>query len=112
MIVVTLIMEMLADKHILFVDGIAFSKGLGKRGHQMVELIIAVDVGRVFLDGILHLQDSRILSCLGIEHTDTIYIFGGEVDVLKYLLALATCTKGRNRNCHANKDSHECYDNI
>ena len=112
MIVVTLIMEMLADKHILFVDGIAFPKGLGKRGHQMVELIIAVDVGRILLDGVLHLQDSRILTSLGIEHTDAIYIFNGEVDVLKYLLALAACTKGRNGNCHTNKDSHECYDNV
>ena len=94
MIIVTLIMEMLADKHILFMDGIAFSKGLGKGSHQMVELIIAIDVGRILLDGVLHLQDGRILPGLGIEHTDAIHVLDREVDVLKYLLALTACTKG------------------
>ena len=94
MIIVTLIMEMLADEHILFMDGIAFTKSLGKGGHQVVELIIAVDVGRILLDGVLHLQDGSILTALGIEHTDAIHVLDGEVDVLKYLLALAACSKG------------------
>jgi hypothetical protein len=94
MIIVTLIMEMLADKHILFMDGIAFTKSLGKGGHQVVELIVGLDVGGILLYGVLHLQHSGVFARLGIEHTDAIHVLDGEVDVLEYLLALTACTKG------------------
>jgi hypothetical protein len=71
------------------------------------ELIIAVYIGRIFLHWVLHSQDGRILSSLCIEHTDTVRVFHGEVDVLKDFLPLATSTKGIDRYGHANADCHE-----
>ena len=39
------------------VDGIAFAKGLGKCCEQIGKLIIVVNVGRVFLNRVLYLQN-------------------------------------------------------
>ena len=112
MIIVTLIMEMLAYKHILLVNGISFSESLGKGSHQMIELVIAVYVCRILLYRVLHLQNGRVLPGLRVKHTDTVNILYRKIDVLENLLALASCSKSGNRYCHANEDSHECYDNV
>jgi len=53
MVVICLIMELFLDEDILLVDGIAFAKRLGKSSQQIGKLIIVVNVGRVFLDGVL-----------------------------------------------------------
>ena len=57
MIVVALILELLAHEDILLMNGIAFTEGLGKCGDKMIELIVAVYVGRILLHWVLHLQD-------------------------------------------------------
>ena len=112
MIIVTIIIEMHADKHILFIGGIAFTKGLGKSGQQIGKLIIVVNVGRVFLDGVLELQDGRVLASLSLEHTDAIHILYREVDVLEYLLALTTSSECFDRGKHTQEDCCKCYDYV
>ena len=112
MVAVGLILELPFDKDILLVDGIAFSKGLGKGGQQIGELIIVVNVGRVFLDGVLHSQDGRVFSCLGIEHANTIHVLHREVDVLKYLLALTTCSESLDRDEHTQEDCCKSYEYV
>ena len=57
MVVICLIMELFLDEDILLVDGIAFAKGLGKCCEQIGKLIIVVNVGRVFLNRVLYLQN-------------------------------------------------------
>ena len=103
----TLILELLSSKDVLLVQGIAFTQSLCDGSKQIGELIIAVYIGRIFLHWVLHSQDGRILSSLCIEHTDTVRVFHGEVDVLKDFLPLATSTKGIDRYGHANADCHE-----
>ena len=57
MVVVALVFELLANKNILLVNGIAFTKSLGKCGNKMVELIVAINVCRILLYWVLHLQN-------------------------------------------------------
>lgn len=57
MVVVALILELLANKNVLFVNGIAFTKSLGKCGNKMVELIVVVNVCRILLYWVVHLQN-------------------------------------------------------
>ena len=57
MIVVALILELLAHEDILLMNGIAFTESLGKCGDKMIELIVAVYVGRILLHRVLHLQN-------------------------------------------------------
>ena len=103
----TLILELFSGKDVLLVQGIAFTQSLCDGCKQIGELIIAIYIGRILLHRILHSQNGRIFSCLGIEHTDTVRVFHGEVDVLKYFLPLATSTKGIDRYGHANAGCHE-----
>jgi len=103
----TLILELLSGKDVLLVQGIAFTQSLCDGSKQIGELIIAVYIGRILLHRILHFQNGRIFSSLGIEHTDTVRVFHGEVDVLKDFLPLATSTKGIDRYGHANAGCHE-----
>ena len=112
MIIWGLILELLPDKHILLVDGITFSKRLCNSRKQMSELIVAVNIGWVLLNGILNLDYSRIFTSLRVENTNTIYILDGEVDVLEYLLALTASSKGIDRNGHAYEYRGKCYDDI
>ena len=103
----TLILKLLSGKDVLLVQGIAFTQSLCNGCKQVGELIIAVYIGRILLHRVLHSQNGRIFSSLGIEHTDTIRGFHGEVDILKDFLPLATSTKGIDRYGHANADCHE-----
>ena len=57
MVVIALILELFAHEDILLVNGIAFTKSLGKCGNKMVELLVAVNVCRILLYRILHLQN-------------------------------------------------------
>ena len=108
MIVVCVVMEFLPYENILLMNCVTFTESLGKRCQQMGKLIVAVDIGRIFLHRILYLQYSGILTCLGVEYAYTIYILNREIDVLEYLLALTACTKGIYRDCHACEYSHKC----
>ena len=103
----TLILELLSGKDVLLVQGIAFTQSLCDGSKQIGELIIAVYIGRILLHWVLHSQNGRIFSSLGIEHTDTVRVFHGEVDVLKDFLPLATSAKGIDRYGHANAGCHE-----
>ena len=99
-------------KDILLMDGIA----VAQRGHKGCQesriLIVTIDVGTELLDGVLHGKDGRVFTGLGIEHTDTVHVFNGEVDVLEYLCLFATCAKGCNRDCHTYADGDEYEDYI
>ena len=103
----TLILELFSGKDVLLVQGIAFTQSLCDGSKQVGELIIAVYIGRILLYWVLHFQDGRIFSSFGIEHTDTIRIFHGEVDVLKDFLPFATSAKGIDRYDHANTRGYE-----
>ena len=103
----TLILELLSSKDVLLVQGIAFTQSLCDGSKQVGELVIAVYIGRILLHWILHSQNGRIFSCLGIEHTDIVSVFHGEVDVLKDFLPLGTSAKGIDRYGHANAGCHE-----
>lgn len=96
MIVVALILELPAHEDILLMNGIAFTEGLGKCGDKMIELIVAVNIGRILLHRVLHLQYGRIFASLGVEHANAIHILNREVDVLKDFLAFASGSKGRD----------------
>ena len=56
MLVRTLVLKLFACKHVLLVGGIAFALGLTDSGEELGELIVAVNVGGVFLDWIFHAQ--------------------------------------------------------
>ena len=99
MVVIGLIVELFSDKNILLVNGITFTKGLGKGGQQIGKLIIVINIGRV-------------LASLSIEYTDDIHILHGEVDVLKYLLALTTCTESLDGGKHTQEDCCKCYEYV
>ena len=96
MVVIALILELFAHEDILLMNGIAFTEGLGKCSDKMIELIVAVYVGRILLHWVLHLQDGRIFASLGVEHANAIHILNREVDVLKDFLALSSGSKGRD----------------
>ena len=83
---------------------IAFAEGLRQGSEEMGEIVVGIDIGRVLLYGVLHLQDCRELTGLGIEHTDAIHFFDGEVDVLKHLLALAAGAERLDGDGHAHAD--------
>ena len=112
MVVVGFVMELLLDEYVLLVDSIAFAKSLGKSSQQIGKLIIVVNVGRVFLDGVLQLQNGRVLASLSIEHTDAIHILYREVDVLEYLLALTASSECFDRGKHTQEDCCKCYDYV
>ena len=99
-------------KDILLMDGIAVAQRGHKGCHESRILIVTIDVGTELLDGVLHGKDGRVFTGLGIEHTDTIHVFNGEVDVLEYLCLFATCAKGCNRDCHTYADGDEYEDYI
>jgi len=83
------------------VDGISFAQCLRQCGEQVRVLVVAVDVGAVFLHRILYLQHSRIFSRLGVQHAHAVRLFHGEVDVLEDTLALAARAEGMDRHRHA-----------
>ena len=104
MVSAVLLLERLPHKHVLLMQRIAFAQGLGKGGEEVAELIVGLDVGRVFLYGVLHLQHCGVFTRLGIEHTDAIHILNGEVDVLEDALPLAARAECLHANGHAHAD--------
>ena len=100
----TLFLKRLPHKHVLLMQRIAFAQGLGKGGEEVAELIVCLDVGRVFLYGVLHLQHSGVFACLSIEHTDAIHILDGEVDVLEDAFPLAARAECLDTDGHAHAD--------
>ena len=99
-----LFLERLPHKHVLLVHGIAFTQGLGKGGEEVGELIVGLDIGGIFLYGVLHFQHGGVFARLGIEHTDAIYFLDGEVDVLEDALALASRAECLDTDGHAHAD--------
>ena len=99
-------------KDVLLMDGIAVTQRGHKGCHESGILIVTINIGTELLDGVMHGKDGRVLTGLGIEHTDTVHVFNGEVDVLEYLCLFATCAKGCNRDCHTYADGDEYEDYI
>jgi len=88
-------------------DSVAFTQSLHQGRKQMGELIVAVDIGRIFLNRISQFQHGRVFTCLGIDYTHTFIIFHGKVDILKDFLAFATRPKGGYRNSHTSEKSEK-----
>ena len=87
------ILELLAHEHVLLVYRIAFAQRLCDGGEQACELVVAVDVGRILLHGVLHPQDGRVFPSLGVQHPDAVHVLHGEIDVLEDALVLAARPK-------------------
>ena len=73
-------------------------------GEEVGELIVGLDIGGIFLYGVLHFQHGGVFARLGIEHTDAIYFLDGEVDVLEDALALASRAECLDTDGHAHAD--------
>ena len=71
---VCLAIELFLGKDVLLVDGITIAQGCHDCCHETGILIVAVDIGTELLDGILHGKNSRVFTCLGIKHTNTIHV--------------------------------------
>ena len=82
-------------------NGISFAESLCQGSEKVCELVVAVDIGRVFLHGILHLQYSRVFAGLGVQHAYAVCIFHREIDVLKDTFALAARSERIDRYAHA-----------
>lgn len=101
------ILELLAHEHVLLVNRIAFAQRLCDGGEQVCELVVAVDVGRILLHGVLHPQDGRVFPGLGVQHPDAVHVLHGEIDVLEDALALAARAESMDRNGHARTEGDE-----
>ena len=93
--------ESFPHKHILLMQRIALTERLHHSGHQCREVIVTISVSRILLHRVLHLQDSRILAGLGIEHPYPIGILNREIDVLEGIGPFTACAKGIDRHGHA-----------
>lgn len=102
------VLELLADEHVLLVYRIAFAQRLRHGREQARELVVAVDVGGMFLHGILHPQDGGVFSGLGVQHADAVHVLHGEIDVLEDALALSSRAEGIDRDGHARAKGGEC----
>ena len=92
---------------VLLLERITLPERLRDRSEEGSELIVGVDVRGVFLHGILHRQDGRVVAVLGVQHTDPFHLLDSEVDVLEDAAALAPGTKGKDGDGHADEDRHE-----
>ena len=89
-----LAVKALPDEHVLLVQGIALTQRLYHSRHQVGEIIVTVRICRILLYGVLHPQDGRILTGLGIENPYPIRILDAEIDVLEGIGSLAARAKG------------------
>ena len=92
---------------VLLLERITLPERLRDRSEEGSELIVGVDVRGVFLHRILHPQDGRVVAVLGVQHTDPFHLLDSEVDVLEDAAALASGTKGKDGDGHADEDRHE-----
>ena len=105
-------LKLLAHENVLLVQGISFSQGLHKRGEQLREPVVTVDIRAVFLYGILHLQNRRVFAGLGVQYTYTVRILHRKIDVLEDMLALASGTECVNRHGHADAQGTDKEKNV
>ena len=89
-----LAVKALPDEHVLLVQGIALTKRLYHSRHQVREVIVTIHISRIFLHGILHPQNGRILTGLGIENPYPIRILDAEIDILEGIGSLTARAKG------------------
>ena len=73
--------------------------------HQVRKVIVTVSISRILLYRVLHLQDGRILTGLGIEYPYPVRILDTEIDVLEGIGTLAARAKGPDRQPHTHKDT-------
>ena len=66
----------------------------------------------MLLNGILHGEYGRELSCLGVQDSSPINILDGEVNILEHLRSFSLCTKARYRDDHSYDDTKKGYDYI
>lgn len=85
-------------------EGIAFTKSLQHCRQKADEGIIRRRVSRIFLNGILHLDDGRELSVLGIQHANPIDILNGEIYILEDICLLATGAKCLDTGKHSQEE--------
>ncbi|GFH99285.1 hypothetical protein IMSAGC004_01688 [Bacteroidaceae bacterium] len=88
-------------------DGISFAQRLRYGCEQVRVLVVAVDVGTVFLYRVLYLQHGRVFSRLGVQYAYTVRLFHGEIDVLEDTFALASRAESIDRHCHAGAQGYK-----
>ncbi|CUQ60172.1 Uncharacterised protein [Dorea longicatena] len=71
----------------------------------MCEVVVTVNVRRIFLYRILYLKYGGIFAGLGVQHTHTVRFLRREIDVLKDSLALAARTERIDRQGHTRAQS-------
>ncbi len=101
MLVATFILKSFFHENILLMERIPLTECLGNGCEETGEFVVAVNISRELLYRILETKHCTIFASLGIEHTHVVHILHGEVDVLKDFLSLTTCSKGIDRDCHA-----------
>ena len=88
-------------------NGIALTKRLHYSCQSLSELIVCIDVCRIFLYWIINFKDSRVFAFLGIEYTNSIIVFYRIIDILEDMLAFTSSTECIHRNCHSYAESCE-----
>ncbi len=73
----------------------------------MGELVIGVDIGAVFLAGVLETENGTVLAGLRVQHAHAVDILDGIVDFLEDFGAFAACAEGIDGNGHADE---KCYE--
>ena len=89
------------DKDVLLVQGITLSQRQYDVIHQRQKLIVAVNIRTEFLYRILHLDNGRILSGLGVNNSYAVNILFRKINILKYLSTFRTCSKQHHANGNA-----------
>ena len=97
--------KLFPDEDVLLVDGVPFAQRLRKGGEQVCEVVVTVNVRRIFLYRILYLKYGGIFAGLGVQHTHTVRFLRREIDVLKDSLALAARTERIDRQGHTRAQS-------
>ena len=100
------------DENILLVDGVPFAQCLRKGGEQVRELVVTVDVCRIFLHRILYFQYGGVFAGLGVQYANTVRLFRRKIDILKDSLALAACAERIDRYGHADAQCDKSCDNV
>ena len=107
-----LVFELLPHEDVLLVQGVPFAERLGQCCEQLRVLIVAVDVGRIFLHGVLDFQDGGIFAGLGVQHACAVGLFHGKIDVPEDPLAFAARAERIDRYGHAGTQGDEKKDDV
>ena len=99
--------EALADEDVLLLEDVALTERLADLGEELLVVVVAVGVGRVFLHGVLDLHHRRVVARLGVDDARAVNVLNGEVDIIENLSSLAACAESADGDGHAREDGEE-----